>query len=80
MSNIHPSAVVEDGAQIAASAKIGPLCYVSGKAKIGENVQLIAHVTILGDTTIGEGTIVFRARSWAAVRRITAMNLRKRPS
>lgn len=59
MSNIHPSAVVEDGAQIAASAKIGPLCYVSGKAKIGENVQLIAHVTILGDTTIGEGTIVF---------------------
>ena len=46
MSNIHPSAVVEDGAQIAASAKIGPLCYVSGKAKIGENVQLIAHVTI----------------------------------
>ena len=35
MSNIHPSAVVEDGAQIAASTKIGPLCYVSGKAKIG---------------------------------------------
>ena len=76
MSNIHPSAVVEDGAQIAASAKIGPLCYVSGKAKIGENVQLIAHVTILGDTTIGEGTIVFPG----AVRRTTAMNLRKRPS
>lgn len=80
MSNIHPSAVVEDGAQIAASAKIGPLCYVSGKAKIGENVQLIAHVTILGDTTIGEGTIVFREPFWELVRRITAMNLRKRPS
>lgn len=80
MSNIHPSAVVEDGAQIAASAKIGPLCYVSGKAKIGENVQLIAHVTILGDTTIGEGTIVFREPFWEPVRRITAMNLRKRPS
>lgn len=80
MSNIHPSAVVEDGAQIAASAKIGPLCYVSGKAKIGENVQLIAHVTILGDTTIGEGTIVFREPFWEPVRRTTAMNLRKRPS
>lgn len=59
MSNIHPSAVVEDGAQIAASAKIGPLCYVSGKAKIGENVQLIAHVTILGDTTIWRGNDCF---------------------
>lgn len=59
MTNIHPSAVVEDGAKIAASAKIGPLCFVSKNAKIGENVNLIAHVTILGDTTIGEGTVVF---------------------
>ena len=29
MSNIHPSAVVEDGAQIADTAKIGPFCFVS---------------------------------------------------
>ena len=59
MSNIHPTAVIEDGAQIAASAKIGPFCVVSSKAKIGENVQLIAHVTVMNDTTIGDGTIVF---------------------
>ncbi len=59
MSNIHPSAVVEDGAQIADTAKIGPFCFVSSKAKIGADVQLIGHVTVLGDTTIGEGTIVF---------------------
>ncbi len=59
MTNIHPTAVIEDGAQIAASAKIGPLCWVSAKAKIGENVQLLGRVTIMGDTTIGEGTVVF---------------------
>ncbi len=59
MTNIHPTAVVEDGAQIAASAKIGPLCWISSRAKIGENVQLLGRVTIMGDTTIGEGTIVF---------------------
>ncbi len=59
MTNIHPTAVVEDGAQIAASAKIGPLCWVSSRAKIGENVQLLGRVTVMGDTTIGEGTIVF---------------------
>lgn len=59
MSNIHPSAVVEDGAQIAASAKVGPLCWISSRAKIGENVQLLGRVTVMGDTTIGEGTIVF---------------------
>lgn len=59
MTNIHPTAVIENGAEIAASAKIGPLCWVSSRAKIGENVQLLGHVTIMGDTTIGEGTIVF---------------------
>ena len=59
MSNIHPTAVIEDGAQIAASAKIGPFCVIGSKAKIGENVQLIAHVTIMNDTTVGDGTIVF---------------------
>lgn len=59
MSNIHPTAIIENGAQIAASAEIGPLCWISARAKIGENVRLIGHVTVMGDTTIGEGTIVF---------------------
>lgn len=59
MAKIHPSAIVENGAQIAESAEIGPFCWVSSQAKIGENVRLLGHVTIWGDTTIGEGTVVF---------------------
>lgn len=59
MSKIHPTAVVEDGAQIAASAEIGPFCWISSAAKIGENVKLLARVTVYGDTTIGDGTVVF---------------------
>lgn len=59
MTNIHPTAVIETGAQIAASAKIGPFCWISSKAKIGENVELLARVSVMGDTTIGEGTVVF---------------------
>ncbi len=59
MTDIHPTAVIEDGAQIAASAKIGHFCCISSRAKIGENVQLLGRVTIMGDTTVGEGTIVF---------------------
>lgn len=59
MTNIHPTAVVEKGAQIADSAEIGAFCFVSAQAKIGENVKLLPRVTILGDTTIGEGTVVF---------------------
>ena len=59
MANIHPSAVVEEGAQIAPTAEIGPFCWISSKAKIGENVKLLARVTVYGDTTIGAGTVVF---------------------
>lgn len=59
MAKIHPSAIIEEGAQIADSAEIGPLCWISSKAKIGENVRLLGRVTIMGDTTIGEGTVVF---------------------
>lgn len=59
MAKIHATAYVEDGAQIADSAEIGPFCWVSAQAKIGENVRLLGQVTIYGDTTIGEGTVVF---------------------
>lgn len=59
MAKIHPTAIIEDGAQIAATAEIGPMCWISSRAKIGENVKLLGQVTIYGDTTIGEGTIVF---------------------
>lgn len=59
MSNIHSTAVIENGAKIAESAKVGPFCVISSKAKIGANVQLISNVTIMNDTTIGEGTVVF---------------------
>ncbi len=59
MAKIHPTAVVEDGAQIAESAEIGPFCWVSSRAKIGENVKLLARVSVMGNTTIGEGTVVF---------------------
>lgn len=59
MGNIHPTAVIEEGAIIDQTAEIGPFCWVSSRAKIGKNVKLLARVNIMGDTTIGEGTIVF---------------------
>ena len=56
---IHASSVIEEGAIIDETAEIGPFCYISSKAKIGANCKLIARVTILGDTTLGSGNIVF---------------------
>lgn len=59
MTDIHPTAIVEDGAQIGAGVRIGPFCVVGPKVTLGEGVVLKSHVSIAGDTSIGDGTVVF---------------------
>ena len=56
---IHPSAVIEDGAQIDPSATIGPFCVVGPQVVIGPDVELKSHVVVTGNTEIGAGTVVF---------------------
>ncbi|MCZ0961170.1 acyl-ACP--UDP-N-acetylglucosamine O-acyltransferase [Paracoccus benzoatiresistens] len=58
-SLIHPSAVIEDGAQIGAGVRIGPFCVVGPKVRLADGVVLKSHVAITGDTTVGEDTVVF---------------------
>jgi UDP-N-acetylglucosamine acyltransferase len=55
---IHPSAVVEDGAQLGADVEIGPFCAVGGKVQLGDGVRLISHVAVMGETSIGARTTV----------------------
>lgn len=53
MANIHSSAIVAEGAQIADDAIIGPFCTVSAQAVIGPGTELISHVVIEGNTELG---------------------------
>ena len=55
MANIHPTAIVADGAQIADGVVIGPYCTISAQAVIGRGTELASHVVIEGNTTLGEG-------------------------
>lgn len=56
---IHASAVIEDGAQIDPSATVGPFCVVGPQVRLGANVELKSHVVITGQTSVGEGTVIF---------------------
>ncbi len=56
MTFIHPTAIVEKGAEIAEGASVGPYCIVGSKVRLGAGVKLIAHVWIGGDTTVGDNT------------------------
>jgi UDP-N-acetylglucosamine acyltransferase len=56
---IHPSSVVEPGAEIGTGVRIGPFCHVSADAVLGDGVELVGHVSILSATTLGAGTKVY---------------------
>lgn len=56
---IHPAAVVEPGATLGAGVRVGPFCHVSADAVIGDRVELVSHVSVMGATTLGEGCKVF---------------------
>ncbi|GGH19027.1 acyl-[acyl-carrier-protein]--UDP-N-acetylglucosamine O-acyltransferase [Cribrihabitans marinus] len=59
MSLVHPSAVIEEGAQIGDGCVIGPFCVVGARVRLGERVELKSHVVVTGNTEIGDDTVIF---------------------
>ena len=55
---IHPTAIVDKGAEIGEGVSIGPWCVVGSGAKLGAGVELLSHVVVSGETTIGARTVV----------------------
>jgi len=49
---IHSSAIIAKNAEIHETTHIGPFCIIGDGVKIGENNNLISHVSIVGNTTI----------------------------
>jgi UDP-N-acetylglucosamine acyltransferase len=62
--SIHPTALVETGAIIPESAKIGPYCTVGADVVLGDGCELVSHVVLDGHTRLGVGCRVY---SFAAV-------------
>ncbi|HEY7646874.1 MAG TPA: acyl-ACP--UDP-N-acetylglucosamine O-acyltransferase [Hyphomicrobiales bacterium] len=56
---IHPSAVVEPGAELASGVEIGPFCLIGAEVVLHENVRVHSHVVIAGKTEIGAETQIF---------------------
>ena len=58
-STIHPTAIIEQGAQLGANCLIGPYCIIGPHVVLGDNVILKSHVVVEGRTTIGGGTVIY---------------------
>ncbi len=62
--SIHPTALIETGAIVPESAKVGPYCTIGANVVLGEQCELVSHVVLDGHTRLGDGCRVY---SFAAV-------------
>ena len=56
---IHPSTIIEDGAEIAEDVEVGPFCHIGPSVRLESGVKLLSHVVISGHTRIGAKTRIF---------------------
>ncbi|MCW5699648.1 MAG: acyl-ACP--UDP-N-acetylglucosamine O-acyltransferase [Rhodospirillales bacterium] len=59
MNQIHPTAIVEDGAVVGEGVVVGPYSIVGPEVELRSGVALVAHVVIDGRTIVGENTRIF---------------------
>lgn len=55
---IHPTAVVDETAEIGAGAAIGPFVVIGAGVKIGARAQIASHVSIGAGTVIGDDALI----------------------
>ncbi|MGM0440628.1 MAG: acyl-ACP--UDP-N-acetylglucosamine O-acyltransferase [Chlamydiota bacterium] len=59
MSNIHPTAIIEEGAQIGNNVSVEPYTIIKSNVVLEDGVTIKAHAYIDGHTTIGAGSTIW---------------------
>src|SRR5437016_6332065 len=56
---IHVTAIVSSSAVLGKGVEIGPYCIVHDKVVLEDNVKLLSHVCVGGNTYIGDDTVIY---------------------
>jgi UDP-N-acetylglucosamine acyltransferase len=59
MASIHPTALVDAGAELAATVQVGPYAVIGAGVTIDEGTRIGAHCVIEGPTRIGRDNIIY---------------------
>lgn len=59
MTNIHPSAIIEEGASLASDVLIGAFAYIQKDVILHSGVEVMQGACIYGKSEIGEGTKIY---------------------
>jgi len=65
-AQVHPSAIVDPGARLAAGVEVGPCSVIGPRVEVGEGTWIGAHVVLDGRTRIGPGNRIFHFASLGA--------------
>ena len=66
MASIHPTAIIEPGAELDASASVGAYSVVRAGVRVGAGTRIGPHCVIEGRTTIGRDNRIFQFCSLGA--------------
>ena len=56
--NIHPTAIIDPGAELDSSVTVGPYVIIEKGVKVGADTLINPHSVISGPTTIGSGNVI----------------------
>ena len=59
MATIHPTAIVEEGANLADDVMIGAYAFISSNTILKSGVEVMQGAQIYGNTKIGESTKIY---------------------
>lgn len=59
MADIHPTAIIEDGAQLAEDVSVGAYAYIGGEVTLGPGTVVHHHATVEGLATLGANNEVW---------------------
>lgn len=65
-ANIHPTAIIQEGAQLHPSVTVGPYSIIGSSVSIGAGTRIGPHCVIEGRTTIGSDNHIFQFASLGA--------------
>lgn len=65
-ANIHPTAIIQEGAQLHPSVTVGPYSIIGSSVSIGAGTRIGPHCVIEGRTTIGIDNHIFQFASLGA--------------
>ncbi len=58
-TDIHPTAIIDAGAELGEDVEVGAYCVVGNGVKIGRGTKLMSHVSVDGVAEIGENCTIF---------------------